>query len=645
LFEEFCSRRSYYVDPDRCINHQGLHSWNIYRHHPYLVGMFFLEEVFTDHYMCGELLCDRFGFSLTFPLIYRSLQETGMISDSIPFFEEFFEFMENSYQLRHSLVTDNSKQYLAFTIIYLLNYGKKAGDWVQPQWYAIPKSIEQMLWHPASVSVLLSVLCKDDFSHLKADSVFSEEGMEELIQITEKELLNGGYLAADLFKYYIAFRGFLIFLESAKSTPANSDEPSPVKEWYDRDCSIGEINFFDWIEQKFFPFLGRFLSPPFGIRPAKDLAMVSYFINAMISFYKETMEDQEVFGERTFIIPKHMNWQMIYETHFGQSFTIGFQPAFATALATCNNDTVLSSYKDFFYTYNRGCSDWEYSMIPLTITVRVEDIVRNNLGTLLAGEISSKFAAASFFSSVLSFICTEELFEFMFVTYGCSLYLLKPLWNSSLLLTICEDYKAWAMDLLVGVCSPERMRVTDEETGDSVFHWLAKENHVNMIYELIGYGHLPIATDSDGNRLPFCLNKERRLYTYYIEIPDAREYFETNFLDNWRERLLKRNDRLIRKMKHVKGFVRVNYASSEQAVITNLQNDARADVLNEMTKAMSKKRGNKTSKNARVALEQIIRNDEEKAKQAEQELLAMIEKEEMLVKSKSKSKPKPKKKK
>jgi aromatic ring-cleaving dioxygenase len=642
LFEEFRSRRMYYVNPHRCINQQGLYSWNIYRHHPYLVGMFFLEEVFSDHYKCGELLCDRLGFSLTFPLIYRSLQETGMMSDTIPFFEEFYDFMENSYQIRHSLATDNSKQYLVFTIIYLLNYGKKHGDWVQPQWYVLPKSIEQMLWHPYDVSVLFSVLCNDDFSDLKADSVFSEEGMEELIQIAEKEVLNGGYLSVDLFKYFIAFRGFLVFLESGKSTSAD-DKPSPLKEWYDRDCPNRETNFFAWIEQKFFPFLGRFFSSPFGKRPPKDLAMVNYFMNAMVCFYKDNMRDQDILGERTFIIPKQMNWQTIYETHFGQSFTIGLKSVFASALENYHTEIVINSYKNFLCTFCRGFAEFETSMMRFGINVRVENIVRKNLVTIIAGEISPECVAESFFRNVVLFFCTEELFEFMFVSYGCCLFCLYPHWNSEILLNLCENYRPCALDVLVGVSSPERMRVTYEETRDSVFHLLAKANHYNMIYELIGYGHLPIATDSSGNRLPFCLNKERRLYTYYIEDPEIREYFETNFLDNWQERLLKSNDRLIRRMRNVKGFGRVNHASSEQVVITNLQNDARTDLLNEMTKAMKKKRGYKASKSAKATLEQIVRNDEEKAKKAEQELFAMIEKEEKLVKSKSKPKPKKKK--
>jgi hypothetical protein len=332
-----------------------------------------------------------------------------------------------------------------------------------------------------------------------------------------------------------------------------------------------------------------------------------------------------LYGERTFIIPKGMNWQEIYEAHFGQSFTIGFQPAWSVAVTKGNSQEGEKAYLNCVLDHIRGTGVSEF--MPLEIAVKVQNTIRNNLITILSGEISPPLAGFSFFDIVFNCgnLCSEELFEFMFVTFGCPLYLRIPQWNERILLDICGDGKAWAMDLLVGVTSPERMRLTDEETGDSVFHVLAKEDNGVLIDELIGYGHIPIAVDNDGKRLPFCKNKKHRLYTYYFEDPEEREYFERNFLDQWKELLLKANEQGRKTMKSKTGSIQNNSTSTEKAIITNLKHDARASILRKVKKAVSKTTDRKS---VTSVLERISRNNEENVKKAEQLLLKIIQKDE-----------------
>jgi hypothetical protein len=573
VFHAFSFRRNDYADSERCMNLDRLHSWNIYRHHPFLVGMNFLEEVFEDHSICGNLLTDHVGFSQSLPLIYRALKrEDG----KIPFLEEFVDFMEQSYHLRHSppstrLPDDPESKDPCLTVSYLLRYNKEPDNSI-PKAVVIPKALEKMLWYPRDVSILFSVICDDDLSHLKADSVFSEEGMEELIQVTEKELLNGGYLSVDLFKYFIAFRGFLAYL--GRPTEKNN-KPSPLKTWFDRDCPKGETNFFGWVEQTFFPFLAKFLKSPVEERSPKDRHLVKSFTQSMIWFFNEKLKDLEIVGEKTFIIPKGMNWQMIYETHFGQSFTMGFQTAYSLAMEKCTDDAVMKSYADLY-------GDCYAENSPhFKVSVRVENSVRNSLVTILAGEIARSVDEMSYlkihFDSDL--LRSEELSEFMFVCYGYSLYSLIPQWNEGLLLTACQNMSAWAVSLLVGISSPERMRVTDKRTGDSVFHILAKTNNWSLLFELIKHGHLPIALDKDGNRMSYCRNQDNRLYTFYFSDAADRDYLETNFLDNWHERIGKRNDGIRRR----KSCSTTNDLA-EQTIISNLQKDARADAFSGITK-------------------------------------------------------------
>jgi hypothetical protein len=290
LFEDFRSRREYCVDPERCFH--PYFSWNTSRHHPFLVGMHFLEEVFHDHELCSTMLVDGFGYSQTIPLLYRSFRALGMMSKAIPFLEEFFDFMERSYQLRQPLFKRNlhpSKKDVHFTVLKILNYAKDPKDWSPPGYNKlIDESLEKMFWHPKDVSVLFSILVEKDVSLLKADSLFSEESFEELVQITERELLNGGYLSVDLFKYFIAFRAYFIFLKNAKTFRGNIVEPSPIKKWYDRDCPKKELNFCCWMQRTFLPFLADVFQHPKDHQT--DVEMVKYFMRSMTGYFNDKMK-------------------------------------------------------------------------------------------------------------------------------------------------------------------------------------------------------------------------------------------------------------------------------------------------------------------------------------------------------------------
>jgi hypothetical protein len=425
LFEEFRSHREYYDDPESCLNRQQLFSWNLYRHHPFLLGVYFLEEVFFDHDKCDGLLNDDFGFSLTFPLLYRSFKATGKMSETIPFLEDFLDFIQRSYRLRHSPIArplppfiDPSQKEVHFTILHLLNYSNDPKDRCGPGYLElIDESLCSLKWRPEEVSVVFGVLCESICIHLKVDAIFTEESYEEMIQITERELLNGGYLSVDLFKYFIAFRGFLTFLEKATVSKGKVVKPSPIKEWYDRDCPNQEQDFFTWVERRFFPFLAKVMKHKGHTSSKKDMPIVTFFIWALTTYFNGTMKDREVYGERTFTIPKDMNWQMIYEARFGQSFTIGFQSAWTSARTNCHNEHVIKTYMNF----SLGCTENHNNskLRPLEVTVQVQKIIRNNLTTLLSGELSRGF---SFFGLVGSAdnLCNEELFEFMFASYGSS---------------------------------------------------------------------------------------------------------------------------------------------------------------------------------------------------------------------------------
>jgi hypothetical protein len=81
---------------------------------------------------------------------------------------------------------------------------------------------------PGGISVLHSILCMDDLSCLPAESVTSEEGVAELVQVSKRE--SRDYLSVDLLKYFIAFNGFAAFL--LFETPPETYGKSPIKEWY-----------------------------------------------------------------------------------------------------------------------------------------------------------------------------------------------------------------------------------------------------------------------------------------------------------------------------------------------------------------------------------------------------------------------------
>jgi hypothetical protein len=209
-----------------------------------------------------------------------------------------------------------------------------------------------------------------------------------------------------------------------------------------------------------------------------------------------------------------------------------------------------------------------------------------------------------------------------------------PEWNERLLLNICHERKTWAMDLLVGVSSQERMRLTDKETGDSVFHMLAKQDNGDLLYALIGYGFIPVAVDKNKKWLPFCKNKERRLYSYYFEDLVEREYFEKHFLDKWQERLLKGNEQQIRRWKHMIGSsLKQNDSLTEQTIISKLKQDARTETIQIVKRAM-----NIMDEPVIVALEEFSQYSEENTTRLDQIFQARIEKDEQHSKTEPRTK-------
>jgi ankyrin repeat protein len=216
--------------------------------------------------------------------------------------------------------------------------------------------------------------------------------------------------------------------------------------------------------------------------------------------------------------------------------------------------------------------------------------------------------------------------EFIFVPYGCYLYLrCRNLYNRVFpIFAVCHSGNLWAVDLLLSVAHLTAFYVQDSETGDTPLHYLAKEGHTEILSHILVMGFVDTPV----------LNDEGRRFTYYIKDAELQSLMEAH-LDRWVGRL------------NLKVPVRKEVSVPEddyppginQAEITkNLLLEARAVAFAQVTKNNRSKLKKNKKKNQVIIIRAVTEKDEERAQQAEKELFAMIEKEQQELKHKQKRK-------
>jgi hypothetical protein len=228
-------------------------------------------------------------------------------------------------------------------------------------------------------------------------------------------------------------------------------------------------------------------------------------------------------------------------------------------------------------------------------------------------------------------IFDPELAEFVFVTFGCFLYL--TLFEdgrvfSPVLFAVCNSGNLWSLDLLMSVTPLAHMFIQEENTGDTVFHIAARRGEFGVLEYLLMYGYIPVLIDRNGKRLPQTYNKEGKQFPYYVQDPAMRRRYESQLVDRFDTR-----------MKHLAAERRAKgewsaspmsefldrFRSQEGSLSTSLKRDAREDTMKDAKKEVKK---GKSGVKSQAIVQEVTKADEDKAKQAEQELLAMLEGEE-----------------
>jgi hypothetical protein len=604
-----------------------LEAWTVHHNHPLLVGGYFLDTVFADHLACCTLMNKASEFHKFIPWFYFALKETGLlVNDEIPFIENYAKFVKRSYSLKSVEQDPCSPQY----VNYLCKCFTEDGYSPCLNNGLISISLEKMLLAPKEVSSLYSVVSLDDHSSLSAESIHSNEGFDELISLTERELLESGYLSVDLLKYFVSFNGFILFLHGKGRQPETGNtQKNPVKAWYDRDYPKCRRNIFQWTQHKFFPFLAKYLKSPVTERTIQDSAMVNYFIQSMKSYFNDQTKDLEEYGERTFIIDPQFtnNWRDIYLSRFHESYSLGMNQ-----LVRCVESvppTALKEYVQFVV----NCRRWRFSSSPpdglskLKIITDIENFVLGHITSIIARERSQEFSP--FLEMTLSdpVIHDQELAEFVFVA----------------LFEVCEQGNLWSMDLLMSITSLFTMVVKRQKTGDTIFHRLAKKDHFELLDYILSFGYVPIV-DISGKQTAEMYNNEGKPFIYYIQDPRKRKWYESQYLDYFDNRF----KQVAAERRETGEFnpppmthYLDRFRSLEGTLATSLRQDARDKTVQDLTKLL---KNGKSGKEAQAIIQEATKEDEEKAKRAEQELSAMFGNEEkQSAKEKEKTKKKPSK--
>jgi hypothetical protein len=182
-------------------------------------------------------------------------------------------------------------------------------------------TVEKLLPLANNISRLFAVLCQDDVSGFESETVCSKEGMEQLIILTEGELLGGGYLSVDILKYFVRFNMFVIRI--GKASPK-------MKQLFQETGKDYGGNFLQWFQEVFIDYVADYLSKPIIVRVEhpEETKTVKHFIQLMTTYFRDAdkMNRDRIRGkchDLLFIIPRLENWKEIYLSTFQEGFMFG----------------------------------------------------------------------------------------------------------------------------------------------------------------------------------------------------------------------------------------------------------------------------------------------------------------------------------
>jgi hypothetical protein len=613
-------RKSYRSDPGTLRFLQG---WTIQHNHPFIAGACFLDLVYEDQNTCTVAMESYSKFHRFLPILYRIFQQNGLIEERIDYMDKYLEIFEKSllFSGGQSLPNPLDPSFQGFNY---KNYLRLCCGVIQPSHTGKPskmkyENIEKLFPLATKVSKLFAILRNDDFSGFESETVFSKEGIEEIIELTEDELLIDGYLSVDIFKYFISFNMFVVHI--GKTSPQ-------IKQLFQLTGQEYGGKFLQWFQQFFIGYVADYLSKPIKVRVEQhpqDTKIVKHFIELMTTYFNDTDKMElnsasEKLDELLFIIPQWETWNKIYLKTFQEAFMWGMDELTKTEPYPGNRE----SYRKLLSIYWRAAKDLND---PFMKSQRIFDIIDDQIGKNMAtivnmeckGEIS--YVETEHIDNLLSFFTLTTVHpkmrdidaaEFVFVTYGCYMYLhTRDAYNIHFpLFTVCHSGNHWAVDLLLSVTPLDAFYGQDPDTGDTVLHIWAKSGRNDLLSRILILGFVQ-------NPVP---NKDGRLFTYYIKNPDFKSFMEKE-LDRWGTCLqTKITKKSLPEQAPVKVYVYPT-RNKETAATRSLSLEAGEE---KNSRVKSKKNKNKSQDVARVVTEK----DQELALQAEKELIAMIEKEE-----------------
>jgi hypothetical protein len=564
-------RKSYRSD-DRAL--EFLESWTIQHNHPFLAGTQFLDLLYEDHEVCTVAMISYSQNPRFVPILYRIFQQNGLI-ERIEYMEDYLRIFEKTlfYNGGQSLPDPldplfrgfNYKTYLKLCRgLFLPSQTGKASKLKD-------ESLDKLLPLACSLSKLFAVLRDDDFSALGSKTVFSKEGMEELIKLTESELLGGGYLSMDIFEYFISFNMFVIHI--GKTSPQ-------IKQLFQKTGQNYAGNFLLWFQQFFIDYVADYLSKPIKVRAElpEETEIVEHFIELMTSYFNDTDKTNpdcvsEKSNELLFIIPRFGSWEEIYFSKFQEFYT--------WVLDKLNDPTVNKSGTPSDINNDEIVNEIEKKQSS-TVGMECKGVLTSNEKKMTLDPLFSLFNLTMVHPKSRDI----DAAEFVFVSYGCFMYLhCREAYNIHLpIFSVCGSGNHWAVDLLLSVSPLDAFSCQNDETGDTPLHYLAKQGHYQLLCHILSLGFV----------INPALNDEGRRFTYYIKDTNYQSFVERQ-LDRWENRL------------HPK--------------------TADVPVSEQLPVAENNKSKKSKTKCQDIINREVTEKDEELAKQAEKELLAMIEKE------------------
>jgi hypothetical protein len=581
---------------------------------PYLSGAILLNHTVTDLNVCSLHVQASYSYYRAVCHLYHALRTEGYLKQQIPVLDHFLNLFQSrvflgdlssrgDYFKKYQLANHWTARTVAAVFGHDLTKLPPSGSQVKTR-----KGLE-----PEHVSKVYKIIEQETVDHIYEDGMTFSELLDEIEKITEYEMFGNRYLSTDMLKY---FQIFYEFFEECKSSIPQ------IQAYFQKHYQANyfpkereEYNYTHSTEYSVTLEAMMTLDLPPERRSEQMVSHLRDIINVLVTFFNEIDMEEEIF-----IFPPSP--QGVYQKEFGR----------------------IELGKQWYDNLEEECMEnMCYCMDMLEDDIK-EDLPREEKA-IIYGAIKFKacncprllmqFDPMAELSTILDHAIggqgkDDDFAEWIFAMGGLvyketgakvqchgGIPPMNDRSKSSLQIAVLNE-NIFIMNMLLSVIfSPKMLNFQCGLDGNTALHYACEKNNPHMIHALI-----------DKKADAHILNKQRKYSFDLITDKDLKN--QMTMQDKSFEKQIEQKDQ------DFDGPIRrtlANMMKSEQReteMISSLREDLMVNIgTSSSSGAVGKKKGK--GKNQSLTInegKQVTAEDEAKAKEAERQLLELLDKEE-----------------